>query len=106
MKNISKKSITHGTIMEPLSNKVGVSFEFFPPKTTQLEESLWFSVERLVPLKPNFVSVTYGAGGSTRQRTHETINRLLYETSLKPIPHITCIGDTEQSIKIFAKTSP
>ena len=79
------------------------SFEFFPPKNEKMYQNLWKNIKKLETLNPTFVSVTYGAGGSTRQRTHETINRLLYETSLKPIPHLTCIGDTEQSIKILAK---
>ena len=61
-----------------------VSFEFFPPKTAEMEQSLWECVGRLAPLKPNFVSVTYGAGGSTRERTHATVKRILAETALIP----------------------
>ena len=61
-----------------------VSFEFFPPKTPEMEQSLWECVSRLAPLKPNFVSVTYGAGGSTRERTHATVKRILAETALTP----------------------
>ena len=61
----------------PSGAKIAVSFEFFPPKTEQMEKSLWQSIERLAPLGPNFVSVTYGAGGSTRERTHDTIQRIL-----------------------------
>jgi methylenetetrahydrofolate reductase (NADPH) len=69
-----------------------VSFEFFPPKTEQMEETLWRSVERLAPLAPSFVSVTYGAGGSTRERTHATVKRILAETGLSPAAHLTCVG--------------
>ncbi|MCW5718925.1 MAG: methylenetetrahydrofolate reductase [NAD(P)H] [Bauldia sp.] len=77
-----------------LSNfrKISFSFEFFPPKTEAMEETLWRSIERLAPLAPDFVSVTYGAGGSTRQRTHHTIERILNETILAPAAHLTCVG--------------
>jgi len=69
-----------------------ISFEFFPPKTEEMERSLWETVNRLAPLAPNFVSVTYGAGGSTRERTHSTIARILKETRLTPAAHLTCVG--------------
>src|SRR5271163_4022345 len=69
-----------------------ISFEFFPPKTEEMERSLWDTINRLAPLSPNFVSVTYGAGGSTRERTHSTIARILAETSLTPAAHLTCVG--------------
>src|SRR3954449_689714 len=69
-----------------------ISFEFFPPKTEEMERSLWETINRLAPLAPNFVSVTYGAGGSTRERTHSTIARILSETSLTPAAHLTCVG--------------
>ncbi len=69
-----------------------VSFEFFPPKTPQMEETLWRSITRLAPFQPEFVSVTYGAGGSTRQRTHDTVKRILDETALTPAAHLTCVG--------------
>ncbi len=68
-----------------------VSFEFFPPKSDEAEANLWKAVERLAPLKPEFVSVTYGAGGSTRERTHRTVTRILAETELKPAAHLTCV---------------
>ncbi|MDR3526331.1 MAG: methylenetetrahydrofolate reductase [NAD(P)H] [Rhizomicrobium sp.] len=71
---------------------IGVSFEFFPPKTAEMEEQLWGAVKRLEPLTPNFVSVTYGAGGSTRDRTHATVKRLVQETTLKPAAHLTCVA--------------
>src|ERR1700738_3435202 len=68
------------------------SFEFFPPKTEEMGGSLWDTLKRLAPLTPNFVSVTYGAGGSTRERTHSTIARILNETSLTPAAHLTCVN--------------
>jgi methylenetetrahydrofolate reductase (NADPH) len=75
-----------------------VSFEFFPPKTEQMEETLWRSIERLAPLSPSFVSVTYGAGGSTRERTHATVKRILAETPLKPAAHLTCVGASKAEV--------
>jgi methylenetetrahydrofolate reductase (NADPH) len=69
-----------------------ISFEFFPPRTEEMERSLWDTINRLAPLAPNFVSVTYGAGGSTRERTHSTITRILAETDLTPAAHLTCVG--------------
>jgi methylenetetrahydrofolate reductase (NADPH) len=69
-----------------------ISFEFFPPKSEEMERNLWDTITRLAPLVPNFVSVTYGAGGSTRERTHSTIARILDETSLLPAAHLTCVG--------------
>jgi len=75
-----------------------ISFEFFPPKTEEMERGLWESISRLAPLAPTFVSVTYGAGGSTRERTHATIVRLLKETSLTPAAHLTCVGASKADI--------
>ncbi len=75
-----------------------ISFEFFPPKTEEMERSLWDTINRLAPLTPNFVSVTYGAGGSTRERTHSTITRILAETSLTPAAHLTCVGAARSEI--------
>lgn len=75
-----------------------VSFEFFPPRTEEMETQLWRSIARLAPLRPSFVSVTYGAGGSTRERTHATIKRILEETSLKPAAHLTCVGTPRSEI--------
>lgn len=77
---------------------IEVSFEFFPPKTEKMEEALWSSIRRLGPLGPSFVSVTYGAGGSTRERTHATVSRLVQETSLKPAAHLTCVNATRAEI--------
>ena len=78
-----------------MGSDIQVSFEFFPPKTAEMEKTLWASIARLAPLKPRFVSVTYGAGGSTRERTHGTIARMLRETSLTPAAHLTCVGATK-----------
>jgi methylenetetrahydrofolate reductase (NADPH) len=75
-----------------------VSFEFFPPKTAAMEEQLWHAVKRLEPLAPQFVSVTYGAGGTTRERTHATVKRIVDETSLRPAAHLTCVGATREEI--------
>jgi methylenetetrahydrofolate reductase (NADPH) len=69
-----------------------ISFEFFPPKSEEMERSLWDTIKRLATLHPNFVSVTYGAGGSTRERTHATIARILKKTALRPAAHLTCVG--------------
>jgi methylenetetrahydrofolate reductase (NADPH) len=77
---------------------IRVSFEFFPPKTAEMEKTLWDSVERLAPLAPAFVSVTYGAGGSTRERTHATVKRILAETALVPAAHLTCVAATRADI--------
>jgi methylenetetrahydrofolate reductase (NADH) len=75
-----------------------ISFEFFPPKTAEMERNLWDTINRLAPLHPNFVSVTYGAGGSTRERTHSTISRILKETALLPAAHLTCVGTARGEI--------
>ena len=75
---------------------IDVSFEFFPPKTAAMEETLWRSIRRLEPLRPKYVSVTYGAGGSTRERTHATVARILRETTLKPAAHLTCVAATSR----------
>ena len=81
-----------------------VSFEFFPPKTSQMEEKLWESLLLLAPLRPAFVSVTYGAGGSARDRTHATVKRILQETTLTPAAHLTCVGATRQEIDAVAES--
>ncbi|EJW13411.1 5,10-methylenetetrahydrofolate reductase [Rhodovulum sp. PH10] len=79
-------------------NGMRVSFEFFPPKTEEMEKTLWESVTRLAPLSPAFVSVTYGAGGSTRERTHATVKRILDETGLTPAAHLTCVAATREEV--------
>lgn len=82
---------------------IDVSFEFFPPRSSILEDALWRSIHRLEPLRPTSVSVTYGADGSTRERTHATIARLLRETTLDPAAHLTCIGATRSEIDRIAR---
>ena len=86
------------------SGDIVVSFEFFPPKTEKMEETLWSAISRLAPLRPEFVSVTYGAGGSTRERTHATVTRLLKETELKPAAHLTCVDATKDEVDAVAKS--
>jgi methylenetetrahydrofolate reductase (NADPH) len=87
---------------EPLAPKnrspARVSFEFFPPSTAEMEQKLWQAIQRLAPLKPRFVSVTYGAGGSTRERTHAAVRRLRQETELEPAAHLTCVGASRNVI--------
>ena len=80
------------------SRRPNVSFEFFPPKTPEAELALWESVRRLEPVRPSFVSVTYGAGGSTRERTHATVKRLVEETGLNPAAHLTCVSATRDEV--------
>jgi methylenetetrahydrofolate reductase (NADPH) len=83
-----------GGAARPLS----ISFEFSPPRTPELEEALWTCIRRLEPLAPSFVSVTYGAGGSTRERTHRTVRRILEETRLKPAAHLTCVAASRDEV--------
>jgi methylenetetrahydrofolate reductase (NADPH) len=80
-----------------------VSFEFFPPRTEKMERDLWACIERLAPLDPSYVSVTYGAGGSTRDRTHATVTRICRETRLKPAAHLTCVGATRDEVDAVAR---
>jgi methylenetetrahydrofolate reductase (NADH) len=81
-----------------------LSFEFFPPKTEALAQQLWTCIRRLEPLRPRFVSVTYGAGGSTQSRTHETVARVRRETCLTPAAHLTCVGATRDQVDAVART--
>ena len=90
-------------VASPLPQGVSVSFEFFPPKTEEMHRTLWASILRLAPLKPAYVSVTYGAGGSTRERTHATVVRILRETDLTPAAHLTCVAATCWEIDAVAK---
>ena len=83
--------------------KLNVSFEFFPPKSEAMAQQLWQAVERLAPLRPAFFSVTYGAGGSTRQRTHDTVVRLKQETGIPPAAHLTCVAATRGEIDDVAR---
>lgn len=80
------------------ADKLKISFEFFPPKSEKMEQHLWESVQRLAPLQPSFISVTYGAGGSTRERTHATVARIIEETSIAPAAHLTCVGASRDEI--------
>lgn len=89
-------SETHGDI--------DVSFEFFPPKTEKMEQTLWESITTLEPLQPRFVSVTYGAGGSTRERTHSTVERIARETSLTAAAHLTCVAATREEVDEVARS--
>ncbi|MES2056865.1 MAG: methylenetetrahydrofolate reductase [Pseudomonadota bacterium] len=86
-----------------VAGDVEVSFEFFPPKTDKMEETLWEAVKTLEPLGPRFVSVTYGAGGSTRERTHATVARIQRETSLAAAAHLTCVEATKEEIDEVAE---
>ncbi len=83
--------------------RINVSFEFFPPSSEKLAQQLWESLVLLEPLKPSFVSVTYGAGGTTRQRTLDTVKRIVAETDLTPAAHLTCIGSSRENIQIVAQ---
>jgi methylenetetrahydrofolate reductase (NADH) len=85
------------------TRRIHVSFEFFPPASEEMDKILWDSIERLAPLTPNFVSVTYGAGGSTRERTHATVKRILAETPLTPAAHLTCVAATRAEIDTIVR---
>ena len=85
------------------AGEIDVSFEFFPPKNEKMEQNLWAAIGRLAPLCPEFVSVTYGAGGSTRERTHNTVARLVDETALRPAAHLTCVDATKDEVNAVAK---
>lgn len=80
-----------------------VSFEFFPPKTEQMEQTLWKSVERLAPLKPAYMSVTYGANSGERDRTHDVVKRIHSETGIAAVPHLTCVDASREELKQIAK---
>ncbi len=97
-----------GLVQDGLSTKTAtgspsVSFEFFPPKTAKMEAALWQSIRRLAPIGPAFFSVTYGAGGSTRERTHATVTRLQAETRLPAAAHLTCVDATRETIDDIAR---
>lgn len=85
------------------AGEIDVSFEFFPPKSEKMEETLWGAINRLAPLAPEFVSVTYGAGGSTRERTHTTVARIVKETALRPAAHLTCVDATREEVDAVAQ---
>ena len=93
----------HQPLFAAARGDIEVSFEFFPPKTEKMEQSLWESIKTLEPLHPRFVSVTYGAGGSTRERTHATVERILNETTLTPAAHLTCVAAPREEIEEIAR---
>src|ERR1700742_578510 len=86
-----------------MASRLAISFEFFPPSDDAMARQLWDSVQRLAPLRPNFVSVTYGADGSTRSRTHDCVLRMLRETDLRVAPHLTCVGATREEVLKIAR---
>ena len=86
-----------------MAGDAAISFEFFPPKTPKMEENLWSAIEALVPLQPRFVSVTYGAGGSTRERTHATVERIARDTSVPAAAHLTCVNASREEVDAIAK---
>ena len=87
-----------------MSSEIQVSFEFFPPANEKMEETLWRSIQRLEPLGPRFVSVTYGADGSTRDRTHRVVRRIQAETPLTCAPHLTCVGARREEVLAVAES--
>jgi methylenetetrahydrofolate reductase (NADPH) len=93
----------HEPLFAQAHGDIRVSFEFFPPKTDKMGETLWESIQTLAPLQPRFVSVTYGAGGSTRERTHATVERILKETDLTPAAHLTCVGASRGEVDEVAR---
>jgi methylenetetrahydrofolate reductase (NADPH) len=93
----------HEPLFAQARGDISVSFEFFPPKTEKMGETLWESIQTLEPLNPRFVSVTYGAGGSTRERTHATVERILNETDLTPAAHLTCVGASRDEVDEVAR---
>jgi methylenetetrahydrofolate reductase (NADPH) len=93
----------HRPLFAEARGDIEVSFEFFPPKTEKMAETLWESIQTLAPLHPRFVSVTYGAGGSTRERTHATVERILKETPLTPAAHLTCVGASREEVDAVAR---
>ena len=94
----------HAPLFAAPRGDIEVSFVFFPPKTDKMAETLWQSIEMLAPLRPRFVSVTYGAGGSTRERTHATVERLVRETDLAPAAHLTCVGASRGEVDDIARS--
>jgi methylenetetrahydrofolate reductase (NADPH) len=94
----------NATATTPAGAPISVSFEFFPPADAAMEATLWKSVERLAPLRPRFVSVTYGADGSTRSRTHHMVTRIGRETALTGAPHLTCVGASRAEVLEIART--
>ena len=94
----------HEPLFAEARGDIQLSFEFFPPKTETMAETLWQSIQTLAPLNPRFVSVTYGAGGSTRERTHATVDRILKETTLTPAAHLTCVAASREEVDDVARS--
>ena len=101
--NAVERLAHHRPLFAEAHGDIAVSFEFFPPKNDRMAETLWDSIQTLAPLEPRFVSVTYGAGGSTRERTHQTVERIVNETSLTPAAHLTCVGASRGDIDDVAR---
>ena len=101
--NALERLAQHRPLFAEARGDIAVSFEFFPPKNERMTETLWESIQTLAPLQPRFVSVTYGAGGSTRERTHQTVERIVHETSLTPAAHLTCVGASRGEIDDVAR---
>jgi methylenetetrahydrofolate reductase (NADPH) len=93
-----------GSSLSGLAKPVQISFEFFPPGDDKMEQTLWQSIQRLAPLRPRFVSVTYGADGSTRERTHNVVARVVRETLLTPAAHLTCVGMDRAHVLAIARS--
>jgi len=92
------------SLIDNVPSDIQVSFEFFPPKNEKMNEKLWFALQKLAPLSPRFVSVTYGAGGSTRQLTHETVVRIQKETNLTAAAHLTCVSASKDEVDEVARS--
>ena len=99
----SSPAVPATPLFADVAGDISVSFEFFPPKTEKMEQTLWESIRTLEPLAPRFVSVTYGAGGSTRERTHATVERIVTDTSLDPAAHLTCVEASRAEIEEIAR---
>ncbi|MEM6474640.1 MAG: methylenetetrahydrofolate reductase [NAD(P)H] [Pseudomonadota bacterium] len=97
------RTATDTPLFSGLPGDVSVSFEFFPPKSEKMENQLWDAVQQLKPLDPSFVSVTYGAGGSTRERTHSTVARIIAEADMPAAAHLTCVGASKAEIREVAE---
>ncbi len=103
MKSDISKEMSLPFITANKRDDINISFEFFPPNSEKMAETLWTSVENLAPIDPEFVSVTYGAGGSTRDRTHDVISKIKKKTNLEVAAHLTCVGSSKQEIRDIAQ---
>ena len=101
--NSLERLARHHPLFAEARGDVAVSFEFFPPKSEKMADALWDAIQTLEPLRPRFVSVTYGAGGSTRERTHATVERIVKETALTPAAHLTCVGASRGEVDDIAR---